>query len=117
MPAPIVSFDGVTNRNGLLPPDTNGDIGPNHYIQIVNVSFAVYNRNGTVAYGPANNNVLFTGTPICGTHNQGDPVVLYDQFSDRWLARSSPPARSATTSACRSRRRATRPAPGAATSS
>ena len=47
MPAPIVSFDGVTNRNGLLPPDTNGDIGPNHYMQIVNVSFGVYNRDGT----------------------------------------------------------------------
>ncbi len=86
IPAPIVSFNGVTNRNGLIPPDTNGEIGPNHYLQIVNVSFAVYNRNGTVAYGPANNNVLFTGTPLCGTHNQGDPVVLYDQFSERWLA-------------------------------
>ena len=47
IPAPIVSFEGVTNRNGLLPPDTNGDIGPDHYMQIVNVSFAVYNRNGT----------------------------------------------------------------------
>ena len=86
MPAPIVSFNGVTNRNGLLPPDTNGDIGPNHYMQIVNVSFGVYNRDGTVAYGPANNNILFGGTPICGSHNQGDPVVLYDQFSGRWLA-------------------------------
>ena len=86
MPVPIVSFNGVSNRNGLLPPDTNGDIGPNHYLQIVNVSFAVYNRDGTVAYGPQNNNVLFTGTPLCGTHNQGDPVVLYDQFSGRWLA-------------------------------
>ena len=39
-----------------------------------------------VAYGPANNNILFAGTPLCGTHNQGDPVVLYDQFSGRWLA-------------------------------
>jgi hypothetical protein len=86
IPAPIVSFNGVGNRNGLLPPDTNGEIGPNHYLQIVNVSFAVYNRDGTVAYGPANNNLLFTGTPLCGTHNQGDPLVLYDQFSQRWLA-------------------------------
>ena len=73
MPAPIVSFDGVTNRNGLLPPDTNGDIGPNHYMQIVNVSFGVYNRDGTVAYGPANNNLLFGGTPICGTAQPGRP--------------------------------------------
>ena len=86
IPAPIVSFNGVGNRNGLLPPDTNGEIGPNHYLQIANVSFAVYNRDGSVAYGPANNNLLFTGTPLCGTHNQGDPLVLYDQFSERWMA-------------------------------
>ena len=86
IPAPIVSFNGVGNRNGLLPPDTNGEIGPNHYLQIANVSFAVYNRDGSVAYGPANNNLLFTGTPLCGTHNQGDPLVLYDQFSQRWMA-------------------------------
>ena len=39
-----------------------------------------------LAYGPANINTLFAGTPLCGTHNQGDPVVLYDQFSGRWLA-------------------------------
>ena len=86
IPAPIVSFNGVGNRNGLLPPDTNGEIGPNHYLQIANVSFAVYNRDGSIAYGPANNNLLFTGTPLCGTHNQGDPLVLYDQFSERWMA-------------------------------
>lgn len=32
MPPPIVNFEGVDNRNFVLPPDTEGDIGPNHYM-------------------------------------------------------------------------------------
>src|SRR5262245_29232093 len=31
MPAPLLSFDGVANLNNVAPPDTNGDVGPNHY--------------------------------------------------------------------------------------
>ena len=52
MPPPIMSFDGVSNRNGVAPPDTNGDVGPNHYVQWVNLSYAVWNKQGTLLYGP-----------------------------------------------------------------
>ena len=88
MPPPIVNFEGVDNRNFVLPPDTEGDIGPNHYMQWVNLSFAVYNRTGGLVYGPADGNTFFTGLPACGSAlgNGGDPVVLYDQFAGRWLA-------------------------------
>ena len=51
--APTVNFDGVNNLNGVLPPDTNGDVGPNHYVQWVNLSFAIYNKSGTQLYPPA----------------------------------------------------------------
>src|SRR5689334_1110314 len=33
MPSPDQSFDGVSNLCGCFPPDTNGDVGPNHYMQ------------------------------------------------------------------------------------
>jgi hypothetical protein len=80
------NFEGVSNRNGVLPPDTNGDIGPNHYVQTVNLSFAVYNRAGTLLYGPANSNTLWSGFGgPCQTDNDGDPIVLYDHLADRWL--------------------------------
>src|SRR5688572_32167110 len=41
IPSPIVSFEGMgTGLPGFTvqsaPPDTSGDIGPNHYVQIVN---------------------------------------------------------------------------------
>ena len=44
---PCRAFDGVSNVNGVLPPDTNGDVGPNHYVQWVNLSFAIYSKSGT----------------------------------------------------------------------
>ena len=86
MPAPIQNFDGEYNEYGPIPPDTNGDVGRNHYVQIVNSGFTVYSKTGTVLYGPANNNTLFTGFGgLCETTNSGDPVALYDPMADRWL--------------------------------
>jgi hypothetical protein len=71
-----VNFEGVNNVNGVLPPDTNGDIGPNHYVQMVNLSFAVYDRNGTKLYGPVASNTLWQGFGgPCETTNDGDPIT------------------------------------------
>lgn len=81
------SFDGLDNRNGVLPPDTVGVIGPNHFVQMTNLSFAVYDRSGGVLYGPVNSNTLWNPLGgVCATNNDGDPIVLYDQAADRWLA-------------------------------
>jgi len=80
------SFDGLANVDNVLPADTNGDIGPNHYIQWVNVSFAIYNRSGTLLYGPAHGSTLWSGFGgACETRNDGDPIVLYDHLADRWF--------------------------------
>ncbi len=86
LPSPNVTFEGVNNVNGVLPPDTNGDIGPNHYVQTVNLSFAIWDRQGNLLYGPANINTLWQGFGgACETQNDGDPVVLYDHLADRWM--------------------------------
>ncbi|MCC7278753.1 MAG: hypothetical protein IT487_10620 [Chromatiaceae bacterium] len=86
MPAPLQNFPGMDNVNGYYPPDTNGDVGPNHYVQIVNVSLAVYSKTGDLLYGPVDNNTLWDGFGgACETQNDGDPIVLYDALADRWL--------------------------------
>jgi uncharacterized repeat protein (TIGR01451 family) len=86
MPDPIENFEGVGNVDALLPPDTNGDIGPDHYVQMVNVSFAIFDRDGMLLVGPLNNNTLFDGFGgPCEATNDGDPIVLYDHLADRWL--------------------------------
>lgn len=80
------NFEGVNNVNGVLPPDTTGDIGPNHYVQTVNLAFAVWNKAGVKLYGPADIHTLWQGFGgPCETTNDGDPVVLYDQLADRWM--------------------------------
>jgi hypothetical protein len=83
---PLASFGGVGNLSGVLPPDTNGDVGPSHYIQWVNLSFAVYDKAGGVLYGPVSGKTLWQGFGgPCETENDGDPIVLYDELADRWL--------------------------------
>ena len=80
------SFEGINNVNGYLPPDTQGDVGPNHYVQVVNSSFAIWDRTGTLLHGPADINTLFSGFGgACENTNDGDPIVLYDHLADRWL--------------------------------
>ncbi len=86
MPSPTQNFEGISNVDGVLPPDTNGDVGPNHYVQMVNLSFAIFSKSGTVLFGPANTNTLWSGFGgPCETTNDGDPIVLYDHLADRWV--------------------------------
>lgn len=80
--APIVAFSGQTSP--YYPPDANGTIGPNHYMQTINVVYAIYNKSGVLVAGPSNLNTLFSGV-TGATYNDGDPVVLYDEMADRWV--------------------------------
>jgi len=92
-PPPQMTFEGQTNIDNfetigfrVLPPDTNGDIGPNHYVQMVNLVTAVYDRNGNRIFGPVPNNFFWQGFGgPCEVDNDGDPIVLYDPLADRWL--------------------------------
>ncbi len=86
IPAPTQSFNGPSNLSGASPPDPVGDVGPTQYVAMSNLSFAVYSKTGTLLYGPAANNTLWSGFGgDCETSNDGDPIVLYDQLADRWL--------------------------------
>ncbi len=78
-------FDGIP-FTGALPPDTNGDVGPNHYVQAVNVKFAIFDKSGTQLQGPTSVKALWSGFGgHCQNDNDGDPIVLYDPLADRWL--------------------------------
>ncbi|HUF40215.1 MAG TPA: Ig-like domain-containing protein [Anaerolineales bacterium] len=81
------SFEGVGNPlgcNGCSPPDINGDVGPNHYIQMVNATkVAIFNKAGAPLLAPFNLGSLWSSTTCTG--NWGDPIVLYDPLADRWL--------------------------------
>src|SRR5713101_2859850 len=89
MPPPLLTFEGGAAAQfcGCAPPDSDGDVGPNHYVEAINQAFAVYDKNGNSLTGPITYNTLFaplTGTP-CSNENDGDPFVFYDQIADRWV--------------------------------
>ena len=80
----------------VAPPDTTGDVGPNHYVQWVNLRYAIYTltrdaSNQITAFNivpgfPKNGNVVWQGFGgRCQTDNDGDPIVQYDQLADRWI--------------------------------
>jgi hypothetical protein len=93
IPSPIQNFEGSRTRTTsnvfgfrVNPPDPNGDVGPNHYVEMINLVFAVYSKTGTLLLGPADTGSLWAGfaVPDC-TDPSGDPIVLYDQTTDRWI--------------------------------
>lgn len=81
------NFAGVSNSYGVAPPDTDGDVSLNHYMQMVNNGFAIWDKEGTLLYGPADNSTLWEGFqgPWSST-NDGDPIVIYDEYEERWIA-------------------------------
>jgi hypothetical protein len=84
---PILNFPGVGRITLVSPPDTEGDVGPNHYFQMINLSFAIWDKQGTLLYGPVDNSTLWDGFIGAWTGtNDGDPIVLYDDYADRWVA-------------------------------
>jgi hypothetical protein len=93
IPGTLANFEGLSNQDNfntfgfrVNPPDPNGEVGPNNYVEMINLVFGVYNKAGTLLSGPVDTGTLWSGfsIPDC-TDPSGDPVVLYDQFSDRWI--------------------------------
>ncbi|HNB51871.1 MAG TPA: hypothetical protein PK530_08005 [Anaerolineales bacterium] len=82
---PILTFDGTDNFCGCSPPDTVGDVGPNHYVQMVNATvFNVYDKNGNVILANHNLNDLWA-SGNCSVSDVGDPIVVYDGLANRWV--------------------------------
>ena len=94
-PRQLLAFDtpdlnfGGQGFSGVYPPDTAGDVGVDHYVQMINsgggATFTVYDKtSGSLVMGPT---ALDSFAPVgsaCQT-GAGDPVVLYDHLADRWV--------------------------------
>jgi hypothetical protein len=79
---PSANFSGISTFSA--PPDTIGEVGPNHYVQAVNATqFGVWNKSGTLIAGPVSLGSLWPAGRC--SNNLGDPTVNYDQLADRWV--------------------------------
>ena len=93
IPSTSANFEGLSNQDNfnifgfrVNPPDPIGAVGPDHYVQMINLVFGVFDKQGNLLLGPVDTGTLWSGfeVPDC-TDPSGDPIVLYDQFADRWL--------------------------------
>ena len=94
MPSPIRNFAGLSFNDtcggvqcgGGWPPDPNGDVGPSHYIEAVNTGVAIYDKTGTLLTSFEENQLWSgVGTTPCNGNSQGDPIIIYDWLSDRFV--------------------------------
>lgn len=74
-------FLGITFTD-LVPPDSNGCVGPNNVIVTVNCSFAIFKKDGTKLAEK-----LFTSlfAPVEVSTFVSDPIAIYDKTTDRYL--------------------------------
>ncbi len=98
-PDPLAGWPGLNSDDNnaiaggrLMPPDTQGDIGKDHYIQWINLLFTIWDKSGTKVYPPqpgpaaATGNTLWTGFGgACESNNSGDPITLWDPLAERWV--------------------------------
>jgi len=80
--APFIAFSqsGQSNSN-TTPPDTTGAVGPTRFIQLVNSTFAIYNR---VAATPISQGSLDTLAGIGTSPNSFDPQIIWDATTNRF---------------------------------
>jgi hypothetical protein len=79
----LINFEGTPNVDMAIPPDTYGDVGPDTYFHMVNLSFTIFNKSGNIILGPTNSGTIWNGLPY--SWNNGDGIVLYDDQADRWF--------------------------------
>ncbi len=92
-PTVVLDYEGIGRADiaaKFYPPDTHGDVGPNHYVQAVNSEFKIWDKEGNVLVDHLPIKSLFSeggfddGQPF-EDENPIDPVVIYDEYADRWF--------------------------------
>jgi hypothetical protein len=84
-PTPSVNFQGSDDNNTSWPPDTDGCVGPNHVVTMLNTQVRIQDRSG---------NIISTTSLLSwwqaffpsGVAEAFDPRILYDASSQRWIA-------------------------------
>lgn len=78
---------------GFIPPDTMGAVGPNHFVEILNGAYSVYDKSGALVGSRISQTQFWTNAGVTGLSNPGgggvgtgDPRILFDPSSQRWFA-------------------------------
>jgi hypothetical protein len=77
-PSTVVGWNGVS-ENDLSPPDSTGAIGPNSYVEAINLQLGIYSRSGKQIATGGFENVTGTAHP-----DLSDPQMLWDTQTNRF---------------------------------
>jgi hypothetical protein len=83
--APVHNYAGQSTPSS--PPDTIGDVGPNHFVQVVNGAGAASVQVLSKATGAVLKTFFMSSLTTAMPCRFGfcDPGVLYDRVADRWI--------------------------------
>jgi hypothetical protein len=79
--APLTNWLGL-NASGFRPFDPSGAAGTNYYFQAINATtYKIFNKTtGALVTQGTMGNLWSPATP-----NDGDPIIMYDRYADRWF--------------------------------
>ena len=83
MPGPLLTFEGIAQTHAVVSRrDSEGDVGPNHYIEAINETFKIFDKNGNTLSGPTSYNSFFAPLDrdaLQRTRTTATHYVMYDQ--------------------------------------
>ena len=84
----FAGFQGLADNFTAIPPDTQGAVGPNHVVTILNTQVTIQSRSGAVQTGFPITLNAFWG-PLGNFNDTFDPRIFYDTAAGRWIACSA----------------------------
>jgi hypothetical protein len=74
---PIITWDAAFDNS--TPTDPTGAVGPSHFVNAWNTAFRVWDKEGNPLTPAASLANIWEG------EDDGDPIVMYDKFADRFI--------------------------------
>ncbi len=72
--------------SGFVPPDTDGAVGINHFVELINGAYAVYDKSNGTKVQNSTLDQFWTNAGAGFTRFTFDPRVIFDHASSRWFA-------------------------------
>ncbi len=75
-------------NSSAIPADCNGVVGPRHFVEFINGTFAVYNKTNGQSVKRIADTKFWSNAGIVLATSDGitDPRIVYDPLSQRWFA-------------------------------
>ncbi len=86
-PPVTIDFKGIGEGAGCpAKPDTHAAAGPDRIVEITNGDVAIYDKTGVLIAGGDSGTDAVALSTFCGSGACYDPKVIYDQYSERFVA-------------------------------